>query len=76
MRLRSRINPEEQHNHVAGPSRYKKGPNQFELVCDFCCGTFYVDVVTFRQALIAMEEGSQNPFCCDECGNEYEELAH
>lgn len=55
MRLRSRINPEEQRNQVEGPTSYKKGPNQFELVCEFCGGTFYVDEVTFRQALTAME---------------------
>ena len=76
MRLRSKINPEEQHNLVEGPTRYKKGPNHFELVCEFCGGSFYVDEVTFRQALTAMEEGSENRFCCDECESEYEELAH
>jgi hypothetical protein len=76
MRLRSRINPEEQRNLVEGPSRYRKGPNQFQLICEVCGGTFYVDQVTFRQALTAMEEGNENPFCCDECESEYEELAH
>ena len=63
MRLRSRINQEEQRNQVGRPTSYKTGPNQFELVCEFCGGTFYVDEVTFRQALTAMEEGSDNPFC-------------
>ena len=76
MRLRSRINPEEQHNLNEGPTRYKKGPNQFELICEFCGDTYYVEEVTFRQALTAMEEGIDNPFCCDECESDYEELSY
>jgi hypothetical protein len=76
MRLRSRIDPEEQSNLVVGPTTYRKGPNQFESICEFCGGTFYVDEVTFRQALTAMEEGSENPFCCGECENDFDEVSH
>ena len=76
MRLRSRINPEEQRDLVEGPSTYRKGSNQFQLICEVCGGTFYVDEVTFRMALTAMEEGSENRFCCDQCESEYEEVAH
>ena len=76
MRLRSRLNPEEQRDLVGGPTRHKKGPNQFQLICEFCGGASYVDEMAFRQALNAMEEGSGNPFCCDECESEYDELAH
>jgi hypothetical protein len=76
MRLRSRINPEEQRDLVEGPTGYRKGPNQFELVCEFCGGTFYVDEVTYRQALTAIEAGSENPFCCNECESEYEDVSH
>jgi len=76
MRLRSRINPEEQRNLVEGPSRYRKGPNQFQLICEFCGGTFYIDEVTYHQALTAMMEGSEASFCCSECESDYEELAH
>ena len=76
MRLRSRLNPEEQRELVEGPTGYKKGPNQFELVCEFCGDTCYVDEVTYRQALTAMEEGNDNPFCCDECESDYEGLSY
>ncbi|HLA11027.1 MAG TPA: hypothetical protein VJ023_10585 [Pyrinomonadaceae bacterium] len=76
MRLRSTLNPEEQTNLVEGPTRFKKGPNQSELVCGVCHEIYYVDEVTFRQAMLAMEEGIDNPFCCDECEGEYEELSH
>jgi len=76
MRLRSTLNPEEQPTLVEGPTRYRKGPNQSELVCGFCGDTYYVDEVTFHQAMSAMEEGVDNPFCCDECEAEYEDASH
>lgn len=76
MRLRSRINPEEQRSRVKGPTTYRKGPNLFDLICEFCGGTFYVDEVTFRQALTAMAEGNENRFCCDACESEYEDASH
>ncbi len=76
MRLRSTLNPEEQSNVVEGPTRFRKGPNQAELLCAVCNQTYYVDEVTFQQAMSAMEEGMDNPFCCDDCEEEYEELSH
>ena len=76
MRLRSTLNPEEQPNVVEGPTKYTKGPNQFKLRCAFCNTIYYLDEATFRQALSAMVEGVDNPFCCDECDAEQEELSH
>jgi hypothetical protein len=76
MPLRSTVNPEEQPALIEGPSRFRKGPNQSELVCGFCGDKFYVDNVTFNQAMAAMEEGIDNPFCCDECEADYEEISH
>jgi hypothetical protein len=76
MKLRSTLNPEEQSNPIVGPTKYRIGPNQSELVCGFCNGVYYVDDLTFKQAMIAMEEGTENPFCCDDCAQEYDELSH
>ena len=76
MRLRSTLNPEEQANLVEEPTQFRKGPNQSELLCSFCGDIYYVDDETFRQAVLAMEQGDDNPFCCDECETEYEELSH
>lgn len=76
MTLRSGLNPEEQSNVVEGPTKYKKGPNRSELVCGFCNGIYFVDELTFSQAMSAMEEGIDNPFCCEECEQEQEELSH
>lgn len=76
MRLRSTLNPEEQTNVIEGPTRYRKDPNQAMLTCSFCNEIYYVDDVIFRQAMAAMEEGIDNPFCCDDCEREYNELSH
>lgn len=76
MRLRSTLNPEEQPDLVEGPTTYRKGPNRSELICGVCGGTYYVDDVTFQQAMTAMEEGLDNPFCCDDCEEDYEEVSH
>jgi len=76
MRLRSTLNPEEQPDLVVEATRYRMGPNQQELVCGFCNERYFVDDVTFERAMTAMEKGIDNPFCCDECEQEYEELSH
>jgi hypothetical protein len=76
MRVRSALNPEEQTNLVEGPTKLKKGPNKLELVCGFCHEVYYVDETTFNNAMHAMEEGIDNPFSCEDCEAEYEELSH
>jgi hypothetical protein len=74
--LRSSLHPEEQPNRVSGPTKYRGGVNQSELSCSNCHEMYFVDDVSFRQAMSAMEKGLENPFCCDECEAEQEELAH
>lgn len=76
MRLRSRLNPEEQTNQVTGPARIPKGPNQSELICRSCGDLYFVDDISFHDALSAMEMGLESSFYCDECEAEREELAH
>lgn len=76
MTLRSSLNSEEQPNRVVGPTRYRKGPNQSELICSSCGDLYFVDDISFREAMSAMEMGLENPFCCDECEADREEFAH
>ena len=76
MKLRSKLNPEEQPGLVEEPTRYPKGLNESELICGVCGGTYYVDDVTLRQAMSAIQKGLDNPFCCDDCEAELEELSH
>jgi hypothetical protein len=74
--LRSWMNPEEQPDFIQGPTRHKIGSNQWELICAVCGGTYYVDELTLKHAVTAMEEGRENPFCCDECEADYEAMSH
>ena len=74
--LRSMLNPEEQPDLIEGPTKYKIGPNQWELVCAVCGGNYYVDDLTLKQAISAMEEGAGQSFCCDECEAEYDAMSH
>jgi hypothetical protein len=76
MRLRSAINPKEQQNPVIGPTRFRKGPNQSELACRACGDLFFVDDISFHDAMSAMEMGLESTFYCDDCEAEREELAH
>lgn len=74
--LRSRLSPGEHVNRVVGPTRFRQGPNQSELVCRACGDLYFVDDLSFQEAMSAMEMGLENPFCCDDCEAELEEYAH
>lgn len=76
MHLRSAINPEEQPNRVIGPTKIRKGPNQSELSCRACGDLYFVDDISFHDAMSAMEKGLESAFYCDECEAEQEEFAH
>jgi uncharacterized protein with PIN domain len=76
MILRSNLNPEEQSNQVIGPTRLRKGMNQSELACRACGNLYFVDDISFNDAMSAMEMGLESSFYCDECEVELEELAH
>ena len=76
MTLRSSLNPEEQTNLVEGPTTHRQGPNQSKLICSFCNEIYYVDEETFEHAISAMEEGLENPFCCDDCDVENGDTSH
>lgn len=76
MALRSALNPEAQPNQVMGPTKIRKGPNQSELLCRSCGDLYFVDDLSFQTAMNAMELGIENPFCCDDCESEREEIAH
>jgi hypothetical protein len=75
-RLRSRLNPEEQPDFIGSSTHYQIGPNQLRLLCGFCNGIYYVDEGTFKRVMTALEQGGDNPFCCDACEAELEELSH
>lgn len=50
--------------------------NRFKMNCSSCHASFYVDKAFFDQIETAMEEGLDNPFICDDCHDELDELGH
>ena len=76
MSLRPRLVPEEQPNRVVGPTRFRQGQNQAELVCRACGDLFFVDDISFHDAMSAMEMGRESAFYCLECEAERDQAAH
>lgn len=57
-------------------SEYRSKENPHEILCSVCAKSFYVDDETIDKLSRAMEEGRDNPFVCDDCIEDYEEIAH
>ena len=55
---------------------YPATTSPFEIVCSVCGGPMYVDAATRREFQRVMEHELDNKFICDECEQEYDELAH
>lgn len=58
------------------PTEYKSGLSRYELTCDACGRTLYVDKETLEKYKKAMEYDLDNQFICSECEREYEDLAY
>src|ERR1043165_1847043 len=68
-----KIKAEEQ---IAGLTPYKTGSNRFELRCGMCGKIYYADEQTFDRINTATRAGLDNPFMCDACEEEHDELAY
>lgn len=47
----------------------------FPAICNTCGDTWYVSQSGSEEINRAVERGLENPFLCDDCREEYEELA-
>lgn len=66
--LRSRLNTEERTAALfMKPTTYRTGLNRYRLLCNMCGEIYYVDEDTFQMAMVAVQKGLDNPFCCDDC---------
>lgn len=74
--LRSAVSPEEEHVARVGPTTFKTPENQHELRCGMCGEAYFVDSETFASVNAAIQEGLDNPFHCEDCEEEYDELAY
>ncbi|HSK70403.1 MAG TPA: hypothetical protein VK892_01820 [Pyrinomonadaceae bacterium] len=73
-RLKEEISADLNESYV-GITDFKTGQNQYEINCGVCNKMFYADAETLESINRAVEQGLDNPFLCEECQREYEELA-
>jgi hypothetical protein len=67
---------EEEQDGGSRLSEYRTDANRFELRCGMCGGIHYADAQTFERVNAATRAGLDNPFMCDACEEEYDELAY
>lgn len=72
--LRSYIDPDQQT--TTGPTSFMTERNEHEVRCGMCARSVYVDEETFRLANEAIDSGAENPFRCETCEEEYDDLAY
>jgi hypothetical protein len=61
---------------AAGPTKYPTGANTREVRCGMCGDLYHVDASTFDQINAAVQQGLDNPFRCQDCEEEYDDLAY
>lgn len=54
---------------------YKTAENRFEVICENCGKTFYVDQATHEEWNRASEHDHIKAFTCPECEKDYQEAA-
>jgi hypothetical protein len=72
--LRSNMEPDQQR--TTDPAAFIAERNEHEVRCGMCSRAVYVDEETFCFATEAMESGLDNPFRCEVCKEEYDDLAY
>jgi hypothetical protein len=72
--LRSYIDPDQQT--TTGPTSFMTARNEHEVRCGMCARSVYVDEETFRLANEAINSEDENPFRCESCEEEYDDLAY
>ncbi|HZJ46977.1 MAG TPA: hypothetical protein VFD63_24580 [Pyrinomonadaceae bacterium] len=59
-----------------GPTVFKTERNQHEVRCGMCGKIIYVDEATFSFVGDAIKAGLDNPFRCEVCKEEYDDLVY
>jgi hypothetical protein len=73
--LRSEQNPEER-GVEEGATSYKTFVNSCPARCGMCGSEYFVNESVHAAIITSAEEGLDNPFMCDDCRGEYDELAY
>lgn len=72
--LRSYLDPDQQSAAI-GPTVFKTERNQHEIRCGMCGKISYVDDDTYDFISYAINAGLDDPFRCEWCTQEYDDLA-
>jgi len=72
--LQSQFDPDKQF--TPGPTSFMTERNEHEVRCGMCAREIYVDDETYSFANKAMESGLDNPFRCEVCAEEYDDLVY
>lgn len=72
--LRSYIDQNEQNKVV--PTSVMTDGNQHEVRCGMCARELYVDDNGYRLYMEAINSGLDNPFLCEVCNEEYDDLVY
>lgn len=73
--LKSHIDAKKQNTGTGSPA-FETKPNGHEVRCGMCGQIGYVDEETFQFVSEAIKAGLDNPFKCEICEREYDELAY
>lgn len=72
--LRSYIDQNQQR--FTGATSLPTDTNLHEVRCGMCARELFVDDEGYRLYMEAMNGGLDNPFRCEVCGEEYDDLAY
>ncbi len=72
--VRSYIDQNQQN--IIAPTAIMTDNNQHEVRCGMCARELYVDDEGFRLYMEAINSGLDNPFRCEICDEEYDDLAY
>lgn len=59
-----------------GPTSFMTSRNTRQVRCGMCGRPFYVDQETYVFGREAMESGLDDPYRCEVCAEEYDDLAY
>ena len=65
-----------QERHTAAAAAIMTDTNQHEVRCGMCARELYADDENYRLYMAAINSGLDNPFRCEVCSEEYDDLSY
>lgn len=72
----STLYTEQNQQHTMAPSPIMTDAHQHEVRCGMCARELYVDDEGYRLYMEAINSGLDNPFRCEVCNEEYDDLVY